>query len=124
MALYRKKTLQAYLNSGRIEAIEHAKDRQTGMTTGIALYALAMALRNPGMIIHCHDHEGTNSANRHLFNLIFELVELLKLEDIKFSKANLTIIYEGCVELSDDEVELLKLASNNSIRDVLEKVWN
>jgi len=125
MARYNKLLIHRYLSQNQPELIEHAKNRQTGTSTGLALISIAKALFSPNIPVKAIDHLNTNNADRFLFKKIQEFVELLDLHNIKFNKTDLTITYVGCIDLSDEEVELLEqISSNSKLREIIMKVYN
>ena len=67
--------------------IEKEPYRLTGRSTAQALGYLSRAIKSPNTRVYIQDHHGTPQADRHLTDMISEMVQKLGLRHMSFGKS-------------------------------------
>ena len=75
------------------EMLADLQSRRRGKSTGLALQTLGYAILNPGKKVKILDHHGTRQADRHLANMIYKMVEDLKLQGLVFNQNDNTLVF-------------------------------
>lgn len=130
MKKFNKKHLQRLIESNdgpNISDMDNFENRQIGSTTAMALRTIAYAIDYPNTWVKVED-DCPNSimSNILLFNKICEFIDKLQLNHIKCSKSRMCIMFTGVVELSDDEIDLIKQIygkNASNVASVINKIF-
>lgn len=125
MSKFNKSALQSCLERSDVFSIDHARDRQIGVSTAMALQFIAKAILNPNELIKIYNHAPTNyQCDLLMFEKVVDFIKRLGLKNIVIKRLSHSIVYNGVVELDEEEIELVKTLSNGTkLASVITKIY-